>query len=341
MMSKHDRIFIAGHRGMVGSAIVRKLRERGYTNLITRTRTELNLVQQADVRNFFESEGIDQVYLAAAKVGGILANSNSPAEFIYQNVLIQANVIHEAYRAGVKRLLFLGSSCIYPRHAPQPIREESLLSGPLEPTNRAYAVAKIAGIEMCASYNRQFDMRFLAAMPTNLYGTGDHYNLQDSHVIPALILKMHEAKLSGANNVTVWGTGAPRREFLCSEDAADACIFLINLPDPQLDRLVAADHSFPVVNVGSGEDLTIRELAELIADVVGFAGKRVFDDSKPDGTPRKLLDITRLTAFGWKSFTPLREGLRITYQDFLDRQKPAPPAGSTVPSGAGLHRAGK
>ena len=340
-MNRDAKIYVAGHRGLVGSALVRRLRVLDHGNLLLRDHQDLDLTDQTQVREFFSQQRPEYVFLAAARVGGILANSNSPAEFIYQNVLIQANVIHEAYRAGVKRLLFLGSSCIYPRHAPQPIREESLLSGPLEPTNRAYAVAKIAGIEMCASYNRQFDMRFLAAMPTNLYGTGDHYNLQDSHVIPALILKMHEAKLSGANNVTVWGTGAPRREFLCSEDAADACIFLINLPDPQLDRLVAADHSFPVVNVGSGEDLTIRELAELIADVVGFAGKRVFDDSKPDGTPRKLLDITRLTAFGWKSFTPLREGLRITYQDFLDRQKPAPPAGSTVPSGAGLHRAGK
>src|SRR5882672_7265726 len=340
-MNRDAKIYVAGHRGLVGSALVRRLRVLDHGNLLLRNHQEFDLTDQIQVREFFAQQRPEYVFLAAAKVGGILANSTSPAEFIHQNVLIQTNVIHEAYRTGVKRLLFLGSSCIYPRHAPQPIREESLLSGPLEPTNRAYAVAKIAGIEMCSAYNRQYGTRFLAVMPTNLYGTGDHYDLQDSHVIPALILKMHKAKLRGADCVTVWGTGAPRREFLCSEDAADACIFLINLPDPQLDRLVAADHSFPVVNVGSGEDLTIRELAEHIADVVGFAGKLVFDDSKPDGTPRKLLDITRLKTLGWKSFTPLREGLRTTYQDFLEREKLAPPTGTTVPSGAGLHRVGK
>jgi len=340
-MNRDAKIYVAGHQGLVGSALVRQLRALDNGNILLRSRQELDLTDQNRVREFFAQERPEYVFLAAAKVGGILANSSSPAEFIHQNVLIQTNVIHEAYRTGVKRLLFLGSSCIYPRHAPQPIREESLLSGPLEPTNRAYAVAKIAGIEMCSAYNRQYGTRFLAVMPTNLYGTGDRYDLQDSHVIPALILKMHEAKLRGADYVTVWGTGTPRREFLCSEDVADACVFLINLPDPRMDRLLATEHSFPIVNIGSGEDLTIRELAELIADVVGFTGKLVFDDSKPDGTPRKLLDITRLTALGWKPFTPLREGLRMTYQDFLERQMVAPSVGSAVPSGAGLHRVGK
>jgi len=233
----------------------------------------------------------------------------------------------------VKRLLFLGSSCIYPKHAPQPIKEESLLSGPLEPTNRSYAVAKIAGIEMCSSYNRRHGTRFLAAMPTNLYGPGDSYDLQDSHVIPALILKMHEAKMSGADRVIVWGTGAPRREFLCSDDAADACVFLMNSPDQQLDRLTAKDQSAPVVNIGCGEDLTVRELAELVADVVGFRGELVFDASKPDGTPRKLLDISRLTALRWKPSTKLREGLILTYKDFLERQKHATAVGSILSSG--------
>jgi GDP-L-fucose synthase len=340
-MNRDAKIHVAGHTGLVGSALVRRLRALGYGNLLLRSRRDLDLTDPARVREFFAEQRPEYVFLAAAKVGGILANSSSPAEFIHQNVLIETNVIHEAYRAGVKRLLFLGSSCIYPKHAPQPIQEESLLSGPLEPTNRAYAVAKIAGIEMCASYNRQHGTHFLAAMPTNLYGIGDRYDLQDSHVIPALILKMHEAKLGGAGCVTVWGTGAPRREFLCSEDAADACAYLMNLPGPQVDRLLATESGFPIVNIGSKEDLTIRELAELIAKVVGFAGELVFDPSKPDGTPRKLLDSARLTALGWKPFTPLREGLRMTYQDFLERQSIAPPAASASSSGASWHPIGK
>lgn len=340
-MNQDAKIYVAGHQGLVGSALVRRLRALGHGHLVLRSHQDLDLTDQAQVREFFAQQRPEYVFLAAAKVGGILANSSSPAEFIRQNILIQPNVIHEAYRTGVKRLLFLGTSCIYPRHAPQPIEEESLLSGPLEPTNRPYAVAKIAGIEMCASYNRQYGTRFLAAMPTNLYGAGDRYDLQDSHVIPALILKTHEAKVRGGNCVTVWGTGAPRREFLFSEDAADACVFLINLPGTQLDRLLATESSFPIVNIGSGEDVTIREVAELIAKVVGFTGKLVFDPSKPDGTPRKLLDRTRLTALGWKSFTPLGAGLQMAYQDFLERQKFAPPAASTASGGAGLHCIGK
>jgi GDP-L-fucose synthase len=319
-MDRNSKIYVAGHQGLVGSALVRRLRALDHGNLLLRSHCDLDLTDQPRVREFFAQERPEYIFLAAAKVGGILANSIYPAEFIYRNLLIQANVIHEACRSGVKRLLFLGSSCIYPKHAPQPIKEDSLLSGPLEPTNRPYAVAKIAGIEMCSSYNRQHGTRFLAGMPTNLYGTGDHYDLQDSHVIPALIRKMHEAKLGGADKVTVWGSGTPRREFLCSDDAAEACVFLLNLPDPQLERLLANDHSSPVVNIGCGEDVTVRELAELIADVVGFRGELAFDASKPDGTPQKLLDISRLTSLGWKPSTKLREGLFLAYKDFLKRQ---------------------
>jgi GDP-L-fucose synthase len=339
-MNRDAKIYVAGHQGLMGSALVRRLRALGNDNLLLRSHRGLDLTDQIQVREFSAQERPEYVFLAAAKVGGILANSTLPADFIYQNLLIQTNLIHEAYRSRVKRLLFMGSSCIYPKHAPQPLKEESLLSGPLESTNRAYAVAKIAGIEMCSSYNRQHGTRFLAAMPTNLYGTGDHYDLQDSHVIPALIRKMHEAKMNGTDQVTVWGTGEPRREFLCSDDAAEACVFLINLPDPQLDRLVANDRFSAVVNIGCGEDVTIRELAELIAEVVGFRGELVFDVSKPDGTPRKLLDIARLTTLGWKPFTQLRDGLRMTYQDFLNRQTPATLVESTLTSGAGLNRGG-
>jgi len=340
-MNREAKIYVAGHQGLVGSALVRGLRALDYCNILLRTHQDLDLSDQTQVREFFAQEHPEYVFLAAAKVGGILANSTYPADFIYQNVLIQTNVIHEAYRTGVKRLLFLGSSCIYPKHAPQPIKEESLLSGLLEPTNRAYAVAKIAGIEMCSSYNRQHGTHYLAAMPTNLYGKGDHYDLQDSHVIPALILKMHEAKQNGADHVTVWGTGTPRREFLCSDDAAEACIFLINLPDLYLDRLIANSQHSSVVNIGCGEDVTIRELAELIADVVEYRGQIVFDTLKPDGTPRKLLDITRLTSLGWKPFTPLREGLMMTYKDFLDHHGHTSPAASILSSFAGPNRAVK
>jgi GDP-L-fucose synthase len=266
--------------------------------------------------------------MAAAKVGGILANSTYPAQFIHQNLLMQTLVIHEAYCAGVERLLFLGSSCIYPKHASQPMKEEYLLTGPLEPTNRAYAIAKIAGIEMCWSYNRQFGTRFLAAMPTNLYGSGDHYDLHDSHVVPALIRKMHEAKASGVNEVVIWGTGLPRREFLVSDDAANACLFLMNLSDETMDAILANGRSLPTVNIGCGEDVSIRELAELIAEVVGFKGALVFDSSKPDGTSRKLLDISQLSRLGWKASLALREGLVKTYLDFLERQTLATGVGS-------------
>jgi GDP-L-fucose synthase len=302
----------------MGSALVRRLSGQGYSNLLLRTRQQLDLTNQRAVQQFFAEERPEYVFLAAAKVGGILANATYPGDFIGQNLLIQTNVIHEAYRVSAKRLMFLGSSCIYPKHAPQPIKEEYLLTGPLEETNRPYAVAKICGIEMCWSYNRQYGTRFLAAMPTNLYGLGDRYDLHDSHVIPALIRKLHEAKVSSANRVLLWGTGTPRREFLYSDDAADACVFLMNLPDNKVDTIAIRDQSPPLVNVGCGEDLTIRELAELIADVVGFQKELVFDSSKPDGTPRKLLDISRLAAIGWKPRVSLREGLLTTYKDFLE-----------------------
>ena len=318
-MNRDAKIYVAGHQGLVGSALVRQLRAQGYANLLLLTHHELDLTKQSEVEKFFAQERPEYVFLAAAKVGGILANSTYPAEFIYQNLLIQTNVIHEAYRTGVKRLLFLGSSCIYPKHAPQPMKEECLLTGPLEPTNRAYAVAKIAGIEMCWSHNHQHGTRFLAAMPSNLYGPGDHYDLHDSHVLPALIRKMHEAKVSGADHVVVWGTGSPRREFLFSDDAANACVFLMNLSNEKIDAILANGRSVPIVNIGCGEDATIRELAELIADVVGFSGELVFDASKPDGTPQKLLDISLVTQLGWTPRTSLREGLAETYAEFVQR----------------------
>jgi len=284
-----------------------------------RSHQELDLTDQRAVQGFFLRELPEYVYLAAAKVGGILANATYPADFIGQNLLIQTNVIHEAHRVGVKRLLFLGSSCIYPKHAPQPMKEEYLLTGPLEPTNRPYALAKIAGIEMCWSYNRQYGTRFLAAMPTNLFGPGDHYDLHDSHVIPALLRKMHEAKVNGVGEVVVWGSGTPRREFLCSDDAADACVFLMKLPEQQFKQTVSQDENHPIVNIGCGQDITVRELAELIAEVVGFRGRLVFDRSKPDGTLRKLLDVSRLAALGWKPRTSLEAGLRETYRDFSEK----------------------
>lgn len=317
-MDTAAKIYIAGHRGLVGSALVRRLKAIGYTNLVVRGHQQLDLTNQNAVEKLFTEERPEYVFLAAAKVGGILANATFPAEFLRQNTVIQTNVIHEAYRSGVKRLLFLGSSCIYPKHASQPVREEYLLTGPLEPTNRSYAVAKISGIEMCWAYNRQYGTRFLAPMPTNLYGPGDRYDLHDSHVIPGLIRKMHEAKLNDAEEVAIWGTGTPRREFLHSDDAADACVFLMNLPDDKLDPIVKDEQSRPVINIGCGQDLTIHELSELVADVVGFKKRLVFDPSKPDGTPRKLLDVSRLKALGWSPHTPLREGLTATYRDFLE-----------------------
>jgi GDP-L-fucose synthase len=313
-----SKIYVAGHSGLVGSAIVRRLRALGYSNLLLRSRQQLDLTDQREVQRFFAEERPDYLFLAAAKVGGILANDMYPGDFVGHNILIQTNVIHEAFRAGVKRLLFLGSSCIYPKLAPQPLKEEYLLTGPLEETNRAYAVAKIAGIEMCWSYNQQYRTRFIAAMPTNLYGEGDRYDLQSSHVIPAMIRKLHEAKLNRAGKVVLWGTGTPRREFLYSDDAADAFIFLMNLKDNKVDAILADKKSHAVINVGCGEDLTIGELAKLISVVVDFRGEIIFDSSKPDGTPRKLLDVSRLVALGWKHRISLRKGLVMTYRHFLE-----------------------
>jgi len=329
-MQPNSKIYVAGHRGLVGSAIMRRLTSpspfqgegRGestppYTNIITRTHAELDLTDQAAVRAFFEQEKPEYVFLAAAKVGGILANSTYPAEFIQQNLAIQTNIIHESWRAGVKRLLFLGSSCIYPRDCPQPIKEEYLLTGPLEPSNRPYAIAKIAGIEMCWAYNRQYGTQYIAAMPTNLYGPGDNYDLQNSHVLPALIRKMHEAKLRGDEGVVVWGTGTPRREFLYCDDMADACVYLMNLSDEHFISLLTS-LSPPLINIGCGEDQTIREVAEQIKEVVGFQGELVFDTTKPDGTPRKVLDVSRLNELGWKAQTSLRKGIGLAYSDYLN-----------------------
>jgi GDP-L-fucose synthase len=321
-MKLDAQIYVAGHRGLVGSAIVRALRQAGYHNLVLRTHDELDVTNQAQVDRFFIAQRPSHVFLAAAKVGGILANSRYPAEFISQNLLIQTNVIESARKTGVDRLLFLGSSCIYPKLAPQPIREDSLLTGTLEPTNRPYAVAKIAGIETCWSYNRQYGTRFLAAMPTNLYGSGDNYDLETSHVIPALVHKMHEAKMSGQGQVVLWGTGTPRREFLYSDDLADACLFLMNLDQHSFDSLVRSEAQAPLINVGCGQDQTIRELAELVAEAVGFDGSLIFDASKPDGTPRKLLDTSRLSSLGWQPTTGLREGLVSVYREFLRTLEP-------------------
>lgn len=322
-MDKNAKIYIAGHRGLVGSAILRNLQAKDYSNLLTRTHGELDLSNQSATDVFFAQEKPDYVFLAAAKVGGIHANNTYPAEFIRDNLAIQTNVIHAAWQNNVKRLMFLGSSCIYPKHAPQPMKEEYLLTGPLEPTNRPYALAKIAGIEMCWSYNRQYGTKYLAAMPTNLYGPGDTYHPENSHVIPALIRKFHEAKEANAEKVLVWGTGTPRREFLYSEDMADACVYVMNLPDEQYERLLGSDESIsgkfepPLVNIGVGEDVTIKELAETVKQVVGFKGEIAFDTSKPDGTLRKLMDNSRLTALGWRESVKLEDGLAAAYEDFL------------------------
>ena len=315
---KHDaRIYVAGHRGLVGSAIMRRLQSAGYSNVITRTHAELNLTQQPAVREFMLSERPEYVFLAAAKVGGILANDSFPAEFIQENLAIQLNVIDECWRSEVNRQIFLGSSCIYPRECPQPIKEEYLLTGPLEPTNRPYAVAKIAAIEQCWAYNRQYGTQNLAVMPTNLYGPGDHYDLSTAHVLPALIRKAHEAKVAGRKELIVWGTGDPRREFLYVDDMADACLFLANLPEPEFRSLLGSESTAPLINVGYGSDLTIRELAELVARIVGFNGRVVFDSSKPDGTPRKWLDSSRILRMGWKPVTDFEEGIRKTYEDYM------------------------
>ncbi|MFT3735906.1 MAG: GDP-L-fucose synthase [Rhodocyclaceae bacterium] len=322
-MNKGSRIYVAGHRGLVGSAIVRQLEAAGHTGLIRRTHAELDLTDAAATDAFFAAEKPEYVFLAAAKVGGIVANNTYPGEFIRDNLAIQNNVIHAAWRHGVTRLLFLGSSCIYPKLAPQPMKEEHLLTGPLEPTNRPYALAKIAGIEMCWSYNRQYGTKYLAAMPTNLYGPGDNYHPENSHVIPALLRKFHEAKTSAAPAVTVWGTGTPRREFLYSDDMAEACVYLMSLPDAEYEKLLGSDESKtgrfepPLINVGVGDDVTIRELAGLVRDVVGYTGDIVFDTTKPDGTPRKLMDVSRLSASGWKARTGLQAGLQVAYADML------------------------
>jgi GDP-L-fucose synthase len=322
-MNPDSPIYIAGHRGLVGSAIVRRLQAEGFTNLLLRTHAELDLTDSRATQAFFEQERPAHVFLAAARVGGIVANNSYPADFIRDNLAIQNSVIHAAYLAGVARLLFLGSSCIYPKLAPQPMRERDLLTGPLEPTNRAYALAKIAGVEMCWSYNRQHGTRYLAAMPTNLYGPGDNYHPTNSHVIPALLRKFHEGKLSGAPSVTVWGSGTPRREFLFSDDMADACVFLMQLPDERFDALLGSDETVsgrfepPLVNIGVGEDITIADLASLVAKVVGYEGRIVYDASKPDGTPRKLMDVALLASVGWKSRTPLEAGLQHAYAEFV------------------------
>ena len=309
------RIYVAGHRGLVGSAIVRALRARGHTNIVTRTHDELELTDQDAVRAFFRAERIDQVYLAAARVGGIHANNTYPAEFIYDNLMVQANVVHEAWRAGVGRLLFLGSSCIYPRLAQQPIREDALLNGSLEPTNEPYAVAKIAGIKLCESYNRQYGTDFRSVMPTNLYGPGDNYHPQNSHVIPALVRRFHEAMADGAGEVVIWGSGKPMREFLYVDDMAAASVHVMDLP--RESYVAATDPMHSHLNVGSGKEVSIHELSHLVSEVVGFEGRIVFDFTKPDGTPRKLLDVSKLRALGWSASTPLREGLQRAYAAFL------------------------
>jgi GDP-L-fucose synthase len=318
-MDKNAKIYVAGHRGLVGSAVMRQLNAQGYLNLVTRTHVELDLINQQSVADFFASEKPEYVILAAAKVGGIHANNTYPAEFVYENLAIQTNVIHQSYLNGVKRLLFLGSSCIYPKDCPQPIKEEYLLTGPLESTNRPYALAKIAGIEMCWSYNRQFGTQYLAVMPTNLYGVGDNYHPENSHVIPALIRKFHEAKMNHQPTVTVWGTGTPKREFLYSDDMAEACLFVLNLSDEDFKPLLASDRNHglpPLLNLGSGKDLSITELAGLIKDIVGFAGRIAFDTNKPDGTSQKLMNVNRLNTLGWQYKVGLREGLALAYSDF-------------------------
>jgi len=320
-MITNAKIYVAGHRGLVGSAIVRNLLARGvhHDQLIVRTHAELELLDSRAVDEFFRAERPTQVYLAAARVGGIHANNCYPADFIRDNLVVQTNVIDAAHVHGVDRLLFLGSSCIYPKLAPQPLREESLLSGPLEPTNRPYAIAKIAGIEMCWSYNRQFGTRFLSVMPTNLYGPGDNYHPENSHVIPALIRRFHEAKVGSRKSVVIWGTGRPRREFMFVDDMADACVHLMSLPDAVYLPLLAAERNDgmpPMVNIGFGSDVSISDLAQLVARAVGFDGEIAFDASNPDGTPQKLLDCSRLTALGWHATTALADGLALTYDDF-------------------------
>jgi len=321
-MDLNARIYVAGHRGLAGSAILRRLTSEGFRNLVTRTHAELELTDAAAVRAFFEAEKPEYIFLAAAKVGGILANRDYPSEFIQANLAIQTNVIHEAWKTGVKRLLFLGSSCVYPRECPQPMKEAHLLTGPLEPTNQPYAIAKIAGIEMCWAYNRQYGTRFVTVMPPNLYGPGDNYDLDSSHFLPALIRKTHDAKVHGHPEVVVWGTGTPRREVLYSEDMAQACVLVMSLSHERLNALFPSDRP-PLINIGCGEDLTIREFAEAVARVVGFRGRLRFDTSKPDGMPRKVMDVSRFRELGWKPRVGLDEGVRLAYQDFQTRRESA------------------
>jgi GDP-L-fucose synthase len=307
-MHQNAKIFVAGHRGMVGSAIVRRLQRAGYQNVIIRARQELDLLNQQAVHDFLSAEKPDYLFIAAAKVGGIQANNVYRADFIYQNLMIEANLIHGAHLAGVQKLMFLGSSCIYPKMAPQPMSEDALLTGPLEPTNEPYAIAKIAGIKMCEAYNAQYGRDYISVMPTNLYGINDNYDLNNSHVLPALIRKTHEAKVRGDRELVVWGTGTPMREFLYADDLADACAYLME-----------QDYNGPLVNIGTGTDVTIRELAETVTRVLGFSGTLTFDSSKPDGTPRKLMNVSRLTQLGWRASTSLEDGIRLAYQDFLTR----------------------
>ena len=312
-MNPTARIYIAGHRGMVGSALVRRLQAAGYSNLVTRTRAELDLLDQRAVHAFLAEERPDYLFIPAAKVGGIQANDSYRADFLYQNLVIEANLIHGAHLVGAQRLMFLGSSCIYPRDCPQPIKEGYLLTGPLEPTNEPYAIAKIVGIKLCESYNHQHGRQYICVMPTNLYGPNDNYDLATSHVLPALIRKAHEAKLRGDPELVVWGSGTPRREFLYVDDLADACV-----------HLMQTGYDGPLINIGSGEDLTIRELAETVMQVVGFRGRIVFDASQPDGTPRKLLDVSRAAALGWRARTPLLSGIRLAYDHFSSAQERLP-----------------
>lgn len=308
-MDKNAKIFVAGHRGMVGSAIVRRLQAAGYANVVTRGRSELNLLDQAAVHAFLAEQKPDYLFIAAAKVGGIQANNTYRADFLYQNLVIEANLIHGAHLAGTQALMFLGSSCIYPKLAPQPLNEDCLLTGPLEPTNEPYAIAKIAGIKLCEAYNQQYGRQYISVMPTNLYGLNDNYDLNNSHVLPALIRKAHEAKQRGDRELVVWGTGTPMREFLYADDLADACV-----------HLMEKGYDGPLVNIGTGTDVTICELAQTVVEVVGFAGDLTFDTSKPDGTPRKLMDVSRLTGLGWKASTTLKDGIALAYQDFLSKQ---------------------
>ncbi len=316
-LHKNSKIYVAGHNGLVGSAIVRKLQTERFDNLLLRAHHELELTDQNAVKEFFDTEKPEFVILAAARVGGIYANNTYPADFIFQNIAIQTNVIHEAKVSGVKRLLFLGSSCIYPRDCPQPIKEEYLLSGPLEATNRPYAIAKISGIEMCWSYNRQFDTQYMAVMPTNVYGPEDNYDLETSHVVPALIRKFHEAKIKNENSVDVWGTGKPRREFIHSKDLADACIHLLSQTEDILKSSFLNSDSVPLINIGCGTDQTISELAYIIKNVTGFEGDIRWDTSKPDGTPQKLLDVSRMSELGWDATINLNDGIALTYENYV------------------------